>query len=285
MMDRITPTQRPRTATVSTGRVLRTERLTPHMIRVVLGGPGLAAFRAGDYADHYVKLIFPRPGVDYPRPLDLAAIRRDLPRESWPSLRTYTVRAWDAASRELTIDFVYHGDVGLAGPWAAAARPGDEIAFSGPGGAYLPDPAADWHLLAGDESALPAIAVALERMPAAARVRAFVEVSGPADEQELAAGADVCVVWVHRGARPAGVALVEAVREFDFPPGAVQAFVHGEANAVRSLRRLLRVDHGVAREQLSISGYWRRGVDEDGWQSGKAEWNRQVEEEEARTLG
>lgn len=285
MEHRTEPTGRPRAAVVNTGRVVRTEWLTPHMIRVVLDGPGLAPFHAGDHADHYVKLIFPRPGVDYPVPLDMTAIRRDLPRAAWPSLRTYTVRAWDPQLRELTIDFVYHGDTGLAGPWAAAARPGDEISFLGPGGAYLPDPAADWHLLVGDESALPAIAAALERMPEGARVRAFVEIADPAEEQKLASRGDVDLVWVRRAGRTVGEALVEAVRAMDFPPGAVHAFVHGEATFVRDLRRLLRVEHGVPREALSISGYWRRGVDEDGWQSSKAEWNRRVEEEEASALG
>ena len=163
-------------ARVTHATVLRTERLTPHMIRVVLGGDGLADFGAGAYTDHYVKLLFPRPGVAYPVPMDMTAVRRDFPREQWPRQRSYTVRSWDAGARELTIDFVYHGDEGLAGPWAAAARPGDEVMFLGPGGAYAPSPDADWHLLVGDESALPAIAAAVERLPAGAPARVFVEV-------------------------------------------------------------------------------------------------------------
>src|SRR5688500_16944185 len=131
------------------GTVLRTERITPHMIRVVLGGADLAGFPAGEYTDHYVKLLFPQPGVTYPEPFDMERIRAEMPREQWPVTRTYTVRAWDPAAVELTIDFVYHGDVGLAGPWAANARPGDEVRFLGPGGAYAPSPDAAWHLLAG----------------------------------------------------------------------------------------------------------------------------------------
>ena len=75
------------------------------------------------------------------------------------------------------------------------------------------------------------------------------------------------------------------MRELDLPPGDVQAFVHGEAGFVKELRRLLRVERGVPLARLSISGYWRRGVDEDGWQSVKREWNRQVETEEAVELG
>ncbi|MEV4757879.1 siderophore-interacting protein [Micromonospora sp. NPDC049559] len=273
-------TDRSDKARVNHAIVLRTERLTPHMIRVVLGGAGLADFHAGAFTDHYVKLIFPRPGVEYPVPLDMAAVRRELPREQWPRLRSYTVRAWDAARRELTIDFVYHGDEGLAGPWAAAARPGDEIMFLGPGGAYAPGREADWHLLVGDESALPAIAASLERLPAGVPAQVFVEVAGPEEEQPLATAAAAEIVWVHRGPRTVGAALVEAVRALEFPPGAVQAFVHGEAAFVRQLRHLLRFDRGVAREQLSISGYWRLGTDDEGWRAIKADWNRRIEEEE-----
>lgn len=263
------------------GRVRHVEWLSPHMIRVVLGGAGLADLTAGACTDHYVKLLFPQPGVAYPEPFDMEAVRRDLPRDQWPSTRTYTIRSWDAEARELAIDFVYHGDEGLAGPWAAAARPGDMIHFLGPGGAYAPDPAADWHLLAGDESALPAIAAAVERLPEDARAHVFVEVADAAEEQKLAAHSGVHVVWLHRGDRVVGEALVEAVSALDFPEGRLHAFVHGEANAVKALRRLLRIEREVPREDLSISGYWRRGKNEDGWQSTKAEWNRAVEQEEA----
>lgn len=265
-------------------RVLRTDRLTPHMIRVVAGDTdsgGLASFATGEYTDHYIKILFPLPGVSYPEPLDIAAVRRDMPREQWPRMRTYTVRSFDPHARELTVDFVHHGDEGLAGPWAARAKPGDTFAFLGPGGAYAPDPAADWHLLAGDESALPAIAASLERLPAGARAQVLIEVADAAEEQKLDTPGDTSVVWVHRAARPVGAALVEAVRALDFPPGRMHAFVHGEAGSVRELRRLLRVEHGIAPAQLSISGYWRRDVDEDGWQAAKADWNASIKKEEA----
>jgi NADPH-dependent ferric siderophore reductase len=273
-------TDRSDKARVTHATVLRTERLTPHLIRVVLGGEGLAGFDVGAYTDHYVKLLFPHPGVDYPVPMDMAAVRRDLPREQWPRLRSYTVRSWDAAARELTIDFVYHGDEGLAGPWAAAARPGDGVDFLGPGGGYAPSADADWHLLVGDESALPAIAAALERLPVGAPARAFVEVAGPEEELKLAGAGEAEVVWVHRGGRTVGEALVEAVRALEFPPGAVHAFVHGEAGFVKELRHLLRFERGLDRDQLSISGYWRLGADDEGWRAAKADWNRRIEEEE-----
>src|SRR3954451_9492260 len=173
----------PRKRTPRVAEVVATSQLTPHMIRVVLGGDGLTGFPAGEFTDHYVKLLFPPADAPYGVPYDVDRVRAELPAELWPVTRTYTVRAWDAATGELTIDFVWHGDEGLAGPWAAAAQPGDRIAFVGPGGGYAPSPDADWHLLAGDESALPAIAVALERLPAGARALAFVEVAGREEEQ------------------------------------------------------------------------------------------------------
>ncbi|MFF0104007.1 siderophore-interacting protein [Streptomyces hirsutus] len=263
------------------GQVLRTERLTPHMQRVVLGGEGLADFTADTCTDHYVKLLFPAEGVTYPEPFDMQRIREEFPRDQWPVTRTYTVRHWDAEQRELTLDFVIHGDEGLAGPWARRVLPGETVFFTGPGGAYAPDPSADWHLLMGDESALPAIARSLEAMPSGAGVYAFVEIEGPQEEQKI--DSEVAVTWLHRGDRPVGEALVEAVRGLEFPEGRVHAFVHGEAHFVKELRRLLRVERQIAREDLSISGYWRRGHNEDGWQASKQEWNARVEAEQEKT--
>ena len=261
-----------------TARVVRTQRLTPHTQRVVLGGEGLAGFSADTCTDHYVKLLFPAGGATYPEPFDVERIREEFPREQWPVTRTYTVRAWDPQHRELTLDFVIHGDEGLAGPWALRAQPGETVWFMGPGGAYAPDPAADWHLLVGDESALPAIARSLEALPDGARAHAFVEVAGPEEEQKI--DSDVAVVWLHRGDRPLGEALAEAVRALEFPEGRVHAFVHGEAAWVKELRRLLRVERGIPREDLSISGYWRLGHNEDGWQATKRDWNARIEAEQ-----
>lgn len=274
----------PRKRPQHTGEVVRTEKISPTMVRVHLGGDGLADFDCGEYSDHYVKLIFPVPGVDYPKPLDMASVREQFPREQWPTTRTYTIRSWDTQSRSLTIDFVIHGDEGLAGPWAANAQPGDTISFMGPGGAYLPDPDADWHLLVADESALPAVAASLERLPEGARAEVFVEVHDEADQQPLTVGENVSVTWVHTGQNVVGRGLIEAVRGLEFPAGRVQAFVHGEATFVKELRRLLRVEHGLPMSDLSISGYWRLGRNEDGWQSSKREWNAEVEAEESAAL-
>ena len=248
--------------------VVRTQRLTESLVRLVLTGESLAGFDPV-HADSYVKLCF--PAADGANGAAGADER--------PRMRTYTVRAFDPATRELTLDVVVHGDAGLAGPWAAAARPGDEALLLGPGGGYSPSPAADFHLLAGDESALPAIAVALERIPDATRVRAFVEVHGPDDELELARPGDV--TWLHRGDGPVGSRLVDALTGWDVPAGTGHWFVHGEAGVVKVLRRHLRVTLGLPMAQLSISGYWRLGVDDEGWRAVKRDFTREIEDAEA----
>jgi NADPH-dependent ferric siderophore reductase len=248
-------------------RVLRTERLTPHMIRVVAGGEGLASFRPNEFTDSYVKLMFPVPGVRYPEPFDMQRVRAEQPREHWPRMRTYTVRYYDEHAGELAIDFVYHGDEGLAGPWASAVRPGDEMLVLGPGGAYAPAAEADWHLLVGDESALPAMAATLEAMPAGAQVTALILVEDATEEQALATKADAQVRWLHRSA---GDDLVAAVHALDFPTGIVHAFVHGEAGFVREVRRHLLDERGVRKDLLSISGYWRKGKADEAWREEKA---------------
>ncbi|MCT9092198.1 siderophore-interacting protein [Streptomyces sp. ASQP_92] len=270
---------------INEARVVRTERLTPHMVRVVLGGESLAGFGVGEYTDHYIKLLFPAKGVSYPEPFDMERIRAEFPREQWPSTRAYTVRGWDAELGELTVDFVVHGDEGLAGPWATRVKPGETVRFLGPGGGYAPDPAADWHLLVGDESALPAIAAALEHMPAGAVVHAFVEVAGPEEEQKISTADGTTVTWLHRGEAAVGSQLVGAVRDLEFPTGDVHAFVHGEAGFVKELRALLRVERNIPRERLSISGYWRLGQDDDAWRAVKRQWNEQVEREQESQAG
>src|SRR3954452_12122954 len=224
------------------------EHLTPRMIRIVFGGEDLAGFGAGEFTDHYVKL---RIGE-----------------------RTYTVAAWDPEAARLTIDFVVHGDEGVAGPWAAAARPGDTLELMGPGGAYTPDPAADWHLMVGDPSVVPAISASLARVPEGKLVHVLLQGDGPEDEQPLESPGDLRVRWLHeRGDE----LLADAVRALAWPDGQVQAFVHGEASAGRELRRHLLAERGLPREAVSISGYWQRPRTEEGWREDKPEWNRLVE--------
>lgn len=251
--------------------VLRREELSPHMVRIVAGGEGFSGYVNNDYVDRYVKIAFPQPGIDYPLPLDLWAIRESMPREQWPHTRTYTVRWVDEAARELAIDFVIHGDEGLAGPWAAKARPGDSLVFTGPGGGYNPDPAADWHLFAGDEAALPAIAAAIESLPPEARGIAFLEVDSDADVQPVKAPAGLQVRWLARKSTPAGSSglLVSAVRNAEWPGGRVQVFAHGERGYMKSLREVFFRERGLERAQVSLSGYWAMGRVEDDFQAEK----------------
>lgn len=256
-------------------------RLSADLVRIVLTSDDWSAFGEPAHADSYVKLVFLNPGVEYARPIDPAQIRADHPAAHWPRMRTYTVRAFDRAAGTLTLDVVTHGSSGLAGPWAQSARPGDDVLIAGPGGGYSPDRSADWHLLVGDESVLPAIAVALERMPQHARGAAFVEVGAPADEIALQAPPGIDVQWLHRGSGVPGSALVPAVHGWVAPPGTGQAFVHGEAGFVKDLRRHLRTERGMSLDQLSISGYWRLGADDESWRSIKRAWNAEIEAAES----
>ncbi|TDD57525.1 siderophore-interacting protein [Kribbella antibiotica] len=264
-----TPAPR-RNRTCQRAVVRRTERITPHMIRVVLTADD---FVDNGTSDHYVKLQFGKPGVEYPEPLDLGVVRETLPSDQWPTSRTYTVRSFDTASKELTIDFVHHGDEGIAGPWAAAAQPGDVLWYSGPGGGYAPEEAAVLHLLVGDESALPAIGAAIEQLPPGAKATVFVEVEDETEEQKFSGSGDVDLTWFHRAtsSEARGDSLVAAVEGLTLPEGDVQVFVHGEAGFVLRIRKHLFNDRGLPRDRVSISGYWRIGKNEDGWQAEKAE--------------
>jgi NADPH-dependent ferric siderophore reductase len=177
----------------------------------------------------------------------------------------------DETAGELAIDFVIHGDEGLAGPWADAAAPGDSLIFTGPGGGYNPDPQADWHLFAGDEAALPAIAAAIESLPDEARGKAYLEVGGQSDIQALTAPVGVELIWLLRGNEAAGSSelLVNAVRNSEWPEGRVQVFAHGERGYMKALREVLFVQRGLDRSQVSLSGYWAMGRVEDDFQAEK----------------
>jgi NADPH-dependent ferric siderophore reductase len=211
--------------------------------------------------------MFPRPGVEVPGDgVELWA----LPSEQRPVMRTYTVRAIDPIHHQLTIDFVTHGDEGVAGRWAMRAQPGDELIMSGPGGGYAPLLDADLHLLVGDEAAIPAIASALEAMAAGSRAIVLLEVGDAAEHLDLPSPADVDLRWIHRADGAGPDALLAAVEALDLPAERVQAFVHGELHATRAIKRHL-VAQGIAADLLSASGYWRRGKDEDGFQAEKRE--------------
>jgi len=253
--------------------VVRSSWVTPHLVRLTLGGPGFADFQPKEATDSYVKISFAKPELGLEPPYDLAALRETLAPADLPVTRTYTVRRVDQAAGTMDIDFVVHGDEGIAGPWAAAAQPGDRVVLAGPGGAYRPDPTADWHLFAGDESAIPAIAAALEALPADAKGLAFLEIGGRDDLVDLDHPTGVQLIWVGRAARDESTAalLATAISGHPWPDGRVQVFAHGERESMKALREVFLTQRGLVRSQLSLSGYWAYGRTEDRFQAEKRE--------------
>jgi NADPH-dependent ferric siderophore reductase len=246
------PNLPPRTTTVA-----GVTQLTPGMVRIVVEGPELQGFTVGEYTDHYVKCRFGE------------------------KTRTYTVREFDAERHRLTLDFVVHGDSGLAGPWAAGARPGDTLLLNGPGGGYSPSPDADWHLMVGDEAVIPAVAVSLQRIPAGTPVYVVLEVDGPEHEQPLTTPGDLRLTWLHRADGPgeSPELQLEAVRGLELPDGRVHAFIHGEASAVLLVRRHLVRDRGLGADQLSATGYWKLRRTDEQWRVEKREWIARAEQD------
>ncbi|WP_167136847.1 siderophore-interacting protein [Diaminobutyricimonas sp. TR449] len=264
--------------------VTATSWVTPSLRRVHLKTEDLSAFAESSFTDRYVKLVFPKPGVEYPDQIDVRALRSVLPPEELPDVRTYTALNPNLDAGTIDIDFVVHGDEGIAGPWAEAAAVGDILIVNGPGGAYRPDPTADWHLLVGDESAVPAVAAALAALPDYAVARVVVLVESEAREPQLELPAGGTVTFVHRESAPDG-ALEAAVRALEWPDGRVHAFVHGEAEEImKGVRPYLLTERGLSRDQVSISGYWRRGRTEDGFRQWKSEFARE-EGAEPRAYG
>jgi NADPH-dependent ferric siderophore reductase len=258
------------------GRVEAIEWPAPALARVVLNGDGLAGYAASPYTDSYVNVAIPPADAPYSAPFALDDLK-SLPREQRPFRRRITVRRWDPESRRLTLEFVTHGDSGAAGAWAARAREGEALVFTGPAGAYRPDPAADWHLMAGDESALPAIAASLEAVPAGAPVVVRLVCDGPGHELALTTPGELDLAWLHRTGGPGDADLLaDAVAAVAFPAGRAHAFVHGEAGETRAVRRHLLADRGLAADQLSCSPYWRRGMTDEAWREIKSAWNAEV---------
>ncbi len=241
--------------------VAETTWLTPAMVRLVVTGPDLAGFAVGEFSDHYVKCRFGE------------------------TTRSYTVRDWEPGRHRLTLDFVVHGDHGVAGPWAATAKPGDPLELMGPGGGYAPSPDAAWHLLVGDEAVIPAIAASLPRIAQGVPTFVVIEIDGPEHEQPLSSPGDLELHWVHRSAAGPGEdpsLLLDAVTALSLPGPGGQAFVHGEATAVRLIRRHLLVDRGLALQSLSATGYWKLRRTDEQWRAEKPEWKRAAEADLAR---
>jgi NADPH-dependent ferric siderophore reductase len=209
------------------------------MIRVRLAGASLAGLPAapGQTLKIYV------PDLDCTRPVS----------------RDYTVRDYDPAGPSLDIDFVLHG-AGPAADWARRARPGEVLEFIGPSGRYRPDPHADWHLFAGDETALPAIQAYVAMLPADACALLYIEVAGAAEQQPMPGAARPAVYWLHRGDQEPGTSAVleDALRAVELPPGRGRIWLAGHTPTVRRIRTHLLSQRGVDRRALYVKGFWDR---------------------------
>ena len=215
-------------------QVVRVETLSPHFRSVTLGGESLAGFISASFDDH-IKVFLGGSGPE-------------------PVMRDYTPRRYDAAAGELTIEFALHGD-GPAAQWATQATPGQHLHIGGPRGSFIIPLDYDWHLLAGDETALPAITRRLEELPAGARAIAVVQVADAADRRSLRSAAQVQVQWVATADE-----LIQAVRALALPAGEGYAWCAGEAGAMATLRRVLVQEKGHDPQALRAAAYWKRGA-------------------------
>lgn len=247
-------------------RVVGTERTTAHFVTVRVGGPELARF---EYLgrDQCVRVFLPRPGQEcltlpeadgdgwYPQ-------YRAMPEQERPYVRNYTMRRFDRDALELDIEFVAHGDQGPASAWALSAREGDELGLFPEGIYYLPPSDVDWHLLVGDESAVPALLSIMEQADESLRAQVYLEVPSPDDVRPVEVPSGVEVHWLPRAdahATPGRLAL-ETVRSAALPKGRPYCWVAGENGLPTGLRRTLVREHGVAKSDIAFMGYWREGV-------------------------
>jgi NADPH-dependent ferric siderophore reductase len=237
--------------------VRRVERLTARMVRVTLGDPDLEGLTV-EHPAASVRLLFPSPGA------------QELVIPSWngnefllangrrPTIRTFTPRRVDAQALELDVEIVIHGG-GVASEWAQAAEPGNPAAVSGPGRGYTIDRDAPAFLLAGDETAIPAISQLLEALPTERPVQVRIEAADPDARLTLPDHPGATVEWcdLPADATP-GDALLAAVRVTDLAPGS-RVWVAGEAAAMQRVRRHLFEDRELSRTQASVRGYWKHG--------------------------
>ncbi|MFD5568964.1 SIP domain-containing protein [Streptomyces cadmiisoli] len=249
--------------------VVRTVDITTGMRRVTLSGEQLRAFTT---ADGFERPAFESPGFDddlafyfsYPgQRHPLLPVQGEakliLPKDPRPLSRAYTVRRWDPEAGELDVDFVKHG-VGAGTTWAYRTQPGDRIHLSGPSTSKAFPTGADWLLVAGDDTALPAIGRLLDELPPDARAQVFIEIAEDAHRQELRELPGVGVTWLVRPGATAGTVslLTETVRSAEWWSGQAFVWLAGEHTAVRDIRRHLVEDRGVPKEDIDFAGYWRR---------------------------
>lgn len=255
--------------TVRTLTVAAIDDLTPHMRRLTLEGPQLGAgerdgvpvpaFRSDGFDDH-IKLIIPGADGSIPDPGTQEGERFAWNPGVLPLTRDYTVRRVDLDHGRIEVDFVVH-ESGAASDWVRRCQIGDEIAFAGPKASARITPDVDWHLLVGDETALPAIARWLEEATADMRAIVIVEIPSDEDRQDLPTRATADFRWLVRPAdvRPGYSPLLgDAVRALDFLPGRVYAWCAGEALTMAPIRRFLRNEKALPKDDVEVVGYWRR---------------------------
>ncbi len=239
-------------------------RLTPKMVRIIVGGDELEGFVSAAHDDH-VKLFFPRPGQDkpvLPKPSPNGPVYSEgAPK---PAARDYTPRRYDAVANTLAIDFVLHGD-GPATAWAAQARTGQYLGVGGPRGSFIVPDDFDWYLLAGDETALPAIGRRLEELPSGSHAVVIVEVENAAEEQSFDTRARLETRWLYRhdadGPAPGDHSLLlTAIAGLTLPPGDGYAWVAAEAATAKALRRHLVDERGLRKDRVKAAAYWKRGA-------------------------
>ncbi|PXW22926.1 siderophore-interacting protein [Paraburkholderia caballeronis] len=239
--------------------VARVQTLAPALVRVTLTGDDLRDFESASFDDH-VKVFFPPPGEDKPVLPSAGPDGIVFPEGvARPAARDYTPRRFDRAAGELDLEFVLH-DAGPATAWAAQAQPGQYLGVGGPRGSMVIPDGFDWHLLIGDETALPAIARRLEELPDGTRVAVVVEVANRDARIELPTDADLYAVWCYRDDADAEAPLLDAVADVWLPPGEGFVWAAGEASSIRAVRTLLVDRRGVDRKRIRASAYWRRGA-------------------------
>jgi NADPH-dependent ferric siderophore reductase len=242
-------------------QVKRVQPLTPHLIRVTFTGDDLHDFESASFDDH-IKCFFPAPGAD--RPVLPSAgpngpvFPEDQPR---PVARDFTPRRYDRAARELDIEFAMH-EAGPAATWAAQAKVGQYLGIGGPRGSLVIPTGFDWHLLIGDETALPAIARRLTELPAGTRVAAVLEVADPSARMNFDTEAELHAVWRYRSESPyRGAALLQAVRETYLPEGEGYVWAAGESATMRAVRYHLCTERGVDKSRIRAASYWKQGAE------------------------
>ncbi|MEL7536564.1 MAG: siderophore-interacting protein [Pseudomonadota bacterium] len=243
--------------------VARTEQLSPNMLRVVLTGDELSGWPPGSDGAN-IKIGIPDPGWSSD---DLRARMEQGPR---PVIRTYTARRFDVDRNELAVDFVLHGDVGIAASWASRARRGAPLAVAGPSGLKLPTRDADWYLVYADMSAMPAAEAALESLPPTTRGHVIFDVLSAADRRAIAVPENMTLTWlINTHPETPSTEQLDCVKSLSWPDGRASVFVAGEAGVVRKFRTWLLDEKNVAKADAYISGYWKVGLVEEQYQADK----------------